>query len=31
MITAKVSASITRMLRSLAMCWSAASAAGPVT
>ncbi|CDO08300.1 hypothetical protein BN977_03119 [Mycolicibacterium cosmeticum] len=31
MITANVSASITRRLRSLAICWSAVIAAGPVT
>ena len=31
MMTVNVAASIMVMLRSLAMCWSAASAAGPVT
>ena len=31
MMTVKVTASISCMLRSPAMCWSAASAAGPVT
>nr|CRL53535.1 hypothetical protein CPGR_00814 [Mycolicibacterium fortuitum subsp. fortuitum DSM 46621 = ATCC 6841 = JCM 6387] len=31
MMTVKVSASISFILRSPAMCWSAANAAGPVT